>query len=157
MKKNIFSLLLIFVSINVFSQSFSSNRVSLANFITRMYNSKPFEGVKVMQDYNNNYLVSVVILNVDSSKSESVLNRIASIKAKSNANLFISGSAISSESIIKTTDEKIKDSVTTKTAVTEIIRETANGFVQGIELLTSFDTLEGNQRVFVFIRELIKL
>ena len=137
------------------SQQFSSNRVSLGNFITRMYNSKPFEGVKVMQDYDNNYLVSVVILTLDSSKSESVLNRIASIKAKSNANLFISGSAITSESIIKTTDEKIKDTVKTKTEVTEIIKETANGFVQGMELLTSFDT-DTKQRVFVFIRELTK-
>lgn len=139
-----------------FSQQFSSNKVSLANFIARMYNSKPFEGVKVMQDYDNNYLVSVVILKVDSSKSESVLNRVASIKAKSNANLFISGSAITSESIIRTTEEKTKDTVKTKTEVTEIIKETANGFVQGMELLTSFDTDEGKQRVFVFIRELTK-
>lgn len=141
-------------SISSYSQQFSSNRVSLENFIKRMYNSKPFEGVKVMQDYDNNYLVSVVIMKVDSSKSESTLNRIASIKAKSNANLFISGSAITSESIIRTTEEKIKDSVKTKTEVTEIIKETANGFVQGMELLTSFDTDEGKQRVFVFIREL---
>jgi len=155
MKKSMFLLFSLICFYSAYSQQFSSNKVSLANFITRMYNSKPFEGVKVMQDYDNNYLVSVVILTLDSSKSESVLNRIASIKAKSNANLFISGSAITSESIIKTTDEKIKDTVKTKTEVTEIIKETANGFVQGMELLTSFDT-DTKQRVFVFIRELTK-
>ena len=41
----------------------------------------------------------------------------------------------------------------TKTAVTESIKETGSGFVQGMELLTSFDT-DNKQRVFVFIREL---
>lgn len=156
MKKVIILTFVFALSAKGFAQQFSSNRVSLENFIKRMYNSKPFEGVKVMQDYDNNYLVSVVILKQDSSKSESTLNRVASIKAKSNANLFISGSAISSESIIRTTEEKIKDTTKTKTEVTEIVKETANGFVQSMEILTSFETNEGKQRVFVFIRELIK-
>lgn len=145
-------MILIFFSINVYCQQFSSNKVSLANFIARMYNSKPFEGVKVLEDYDNKYLVSVIIMKIDSSKSESVLNRIASIKAKSNANLFISGSAITSESIIRTTEEKIRDTVKTKTEVTEIIKETGSGFVQGMELLTSFDSNDSKQRIFVFIR-----
>ena len=141
------------VSSIVFSQDFGGNKVGLGNFIKRMYASNPFEGVKVLQDYDNNYLVSVVILTIDSSKSESVLNRVAGIKAKSNANLFINGSAIKSESIIRTTEEKIKDTVKTKTEVTEIIQETGSGFVQGMELLTSFDT-DNKQRVFVFMRQL---
>lgn len=60
----IFSLIVVMVlSVNpVWSQSYNQEKITLTNFLVRMYKSTPFEGVKVVADYENNYLVSVVLV-----------------------------------------------------------------------------------------------
>ena len=56
--------------------------------------------------------------------------------------------------VITTTETK--DSTSTKSTVEmiESIRENSVGFVQGMELLTNFDTEEGTRMVFIYYREM---
>ena len=57
-KNNLSLIIILFISFSSFSQSIDSDKVSLTNFIKRMYNSAPFEGVKVIEDYDNIYHLS---------------------------------------------------------------------------------------------------
>jgi deoxyadenosine/deoxycytidine kinase len=149
----IVSLLLLF-SIPTYSQGFNDGKTSLANFIKRMYNTAPFEGVKIIEDYDHNYFIFIVLLDKAKYTSSSTMNRVAQIKARQQANTFFNGSTISSDLVIKTT--QTKDSTSSKLTVEmiESIRENSVGFVQGMELLINFDTEEGKRMVFVYYREM---
>ena len=60
--KKITTLLVILISLNSFSQGFNEDKTALTNFVKRMYKAKPFEGVKIVEDYDNSYLLSVLSL-----------------------------------------------------------------------------------------------
>ena len=48
------------------AQGYNTNRTALSNFLTRMYNNAPFEGVRIVKDYDKSYIISV--LELDNSK-----------------------------------------------------------------------------------------
>jgi hypothetical protein len=124
-----------------------------------MYNSTPFEGVKVIEGYDENYFISVISLEKEKYTNQSIMNRVAQVKAQSQANTFFNGSTILLDLIIKTTEEKEKDSSsTTKTSIETIesIRVNSIGFVKAMELLTNFDNEDGNRMVFIYYKELEK-
>ena len=149
---SVFCLLLL--SISSSAQSFNGNKVAMTSFLTRMYKSAPFEGVKVVEDYDSKYLVSVV--NLEKSKYPTVfmMNRVAQTKAQSLANTFLNGSVISSDLVIRTSEAKSATGSTSTVETIEAIRDNAMGFVRGLELLTNFDTDEDKRMVFVYYREL---
>lgn len=147
-------ILLSFLANNSYCQGYNDEKTSLSNFIKRMYNSAPFEGVKVIEDYDHNYFISVISLEKAKYPSSSTMNRVAQVKAQQQANTFFNGSTISSDLVIKTTETK--DSTSTKSTVETIesIRENSVGFVQGMELLTNFDTDENKRMMFIYYREM---
>ena len=53
---------LLFIAFSSNSQSINDDKTSVTNFIKRMYNSAPFEGVKVIDDYDHQYFISVLSL-----------------------------------------------------------------------------------------------
>ena len=69
-----------------------------------MYENAPFDGVKAVEDYENAYLMSVVKLDKTKYKSESALNRVALVRAMSQASRFFNGSQITDDIIIRTTE-----------------------------------------------------
>ncbi len=138
------------------AQSYNDDKTSMANYLKRMYNNTPFEGVKVLESAEGNYFISVISLEKAKYTSQSTMMRVAQVKAQSQANTFFNGSTISSDFIIKTTEEKQKDSANTKTTLEtiETIRENSIGFVKAMELLTNFDIEEGKRMVFIYYKEL---
>ena len=102
----VFIFLLLIASKNTYSQSFNEDKTSMVNFLKRMYNSSPFEGVKIVDDYDHQYLISVLSLDKTKYTSPSIMNRVAQVKAQSQANNYLNGSTISSDLIIKTTEQK---------------------------------------------------
>ena len=153
MKKLIF-ILLTTLSIQAYGQGFNDDKVSLTNFIKRMYNSSPYEGVKMVEDYDNEYIISVLSLE-KGTKSFSILSRVAQVKAQRQVSTFFNGSTVTAEFIIKTTEEKA-DSSEVKTTVETIekIKENSVGFVKGLELLTNFDIDEGERMLFIYIKKI---
>ena len=102
------------------AQGYNSENIALGNFLVRMYNNAPFEGVKIVSDYDNNYLLSVVL--VKNSGSESTMNRVAQVKSNRQVSQFLGGLvSISSETIIKMS-ENTKSGQTIE-EVTDIIKE----------------------------------
>lgn len=149
MKKTIY-LILISLSTFSYSQSINDEKTSLTNFIKRMYNASPFEGVKVIDDYDHQYFISVLSLEKAKYPSESTMFRVAQVKGQSQASTFLNGSTISSDLVIKTTE---KENTTTVETI-ESIKENAIGFVRSMELLTNFDNPDGKRMVFIFYKEL---
>lgn len=126
-------------------QSYNQNKLELEHFLERMYSKSPFDGVKVFTDYENTYLLSVVSLASSNTKNISAMNRVASVKAASQASKFFNGSKITSECIIRTVnmpDSKVE------TTIEEVINENSMGYVNMLELITSFE-LDG-RRVYIY-------
>jgi len=152
-KVTVFLLLLAFSS---FSQSINDEKTSVTNFIKRMYNSAPFEGVKIIDDYDHQYFISVLSLEKGKYPNEAMMNRVAQVKGQSQANIFFNGSTISSDLVIKTTENKSTDKQNTSVETIESIKENAMGFVKSMELLTNFDNPDGKRMVFIFYKEMQK-
>ena len=150
MRKLILSTILSVIALGVFAQSYNSDRVSFTNFLIRMYNDAPFEGVRAVNDYDNAFLISVLALDKEKYKTESALNRVASIKAMAQASRYFNGSNITQEMIIHTTE---KADGTSDTDIIENIRENSVGYVKALEQLANFKRKDGLQ-VFIFITPL---
>ena len=119
----------------------------LSDFVKAAYKKQPFNGAKIIAAPKCNYFVSVIALDLYKYTSESLMDRVALIKAKQQANTLFNGSVISSDVIIKT------DEASSVTTSIEIIREQSMGFVEGIETLLKYT--ESENKVYVFYRELL--
>ena len=154
MKKMILTILMC-CSVNLlFAQGFNEDKTAFSNFLKRMYTATPFEGVKIVEDYNNKYLISLITLDKAKYTSQSIMIRVAQVKARQQASIFVNGSTISSDLIIKTTESKTGDSTQTNIETLESIKENSVGFVEGMELLCNFDVNQDKQEVFIYMREL---
>lgn len=152
MKNKLHLITVLFIGFNCFSQSINQDKTSLTNFIKRMYSAKPFEGVKVIDDYDHQYFISVLSLEKSKYPSDAIMFRVAQVKGQSQANIFFNGSTISSDLVIRTTEKEN----TTSTETIESIKENAIGFVKSMELLTNFDNTDGKRKVFIFYKEMSK-
>ena len=146
----VLTLILLATAFQAFAQSYNQEKTALTNFLVRMYKNAPFDGVKAVEDYDNSYLMSVVKLDKEKYKTESALNRVASVKAMSQASRFFNGSNITDDMIIRTPE---KADGTSDTEIIENIREHSVGYVKQLEQLTNFTAKDG-QQVFIFITPL---
>lgn len=135
------------LSINIFAQSYNTQKVSFTNYLVRMYKAAPFSGVRIVDDYENQYLISVLSLEKSKYSSEDAMNRVASVKAMSQASRFFNGSNITSDLIIRTSE---KSDGTSDTEIIENIQENSAGFVKALEQLTNFSIGETGTQVFIF-------
>ena len=152
----IFIFLYFVISITGFTQSINEEKTTLSNFIKRMYNSTPFEGVKIMDDYDHQYLVSVVSLDKTKYTNPSIMIRVAQVKSQSQASTFLNGATINMEMVIKTTERESKVSSSVLTETIESIKQNSSGFSQGLELLSNLDNADNNRTIFIYIREIKK-
>jgi len=145
----LFSILSLF-SVSLFAQSYNEDRTVLANFLKRMYNNTKFEGVKIVEDYDNKYLISVLNLEKAKYQKESDMFRVAQVKALRQASEFVNGGTVTSDLIIRTTEDSSGGEVTVETM--EKMRTV--GFVQGMELLINFEPADDSQMAFIYIRKI---
>lgn len=135
------------------AQSYNQERTALENFLVRMYRNAPFEGVKIVSDYGNTYLLSVV--SVKNNGNETAMNRVAQVKSQRQVSQYISGNVTTESQTIIRTSEDVKDNVTVE-EVTDIIKEHSVGFTKSMEVLTTFETTSGT-KCFMFYRKLDEL
>jgi hypothetical protein len=145
---------LISCNISITAQSFGEDKIAFGNFLKRMYLANPFDGVKIVDDYNTKYIVSVISLEKVKYNNPSIMNRVAQVKSQSQVNTFLNGATINSDLIIKTTESKSTSSIESTIETIESIRENSYGFSQGLELLTNFENATGVRQVFVYMREI---
>ena len=124
--------------VNAFGQSYNAEKTALSNFITRMYKSEPFTGVKVFLDYENKYLISLVKLSAGNYSSESTMNRVAEVKAKAQVNQFLNGSYVSVESIVTTTATTSKKNGSSVSEIFIPAIAVADGYLVVVYLINSW-------------------
>ena len=151
MRKILLLMMLCSISAMMNEQSFDHDRIALAKFIERMYNNSPFEGCRIVDDYDNSYLLSVVELDKSKYKTSSVMNRVAQVKSQRNAGEFFNGTQSYSEITIRTPKSEEKGGKEMAETY-EIIRTNSTGFVQQMALLTNFESGKGLM-VFVFYKK----
>jgi hypothetical protein len=75
-------IIILFLSLSAQAQSFSDEKTSAINFVKRLYNASPFEGVKKIEgDDANYYLVAVSYLNLSNDPGLAQVSK-AQIKAQ---------------------------------------------------------------------------
>ena len=151
--KHILFFLFLSISLSTFAQDYSADKTTLANFLKRMYNQTQFEGVKIVEDYDNQYFISVLSLDKSKYKTNNAMMRVAQVKALRQASEYVNGGKITSDLVIRTTE--VKDSIGSTTVSEETIEKIHSvGFVQGIELLINFVSADNSQEVFIYIRKI---
>ena len=155
MKNLLYSLFILF-SMKSYGQGFNDDKIAFTNFVKRMYMSSPFDGVKIIEDYDHQYMVSVIGMDKAKYADPSVMNRVAQVKAQSQVNTFLNGASIDMSLVVRTTEttEGGLSKVTTESL--EQIKQNSTGFSQGLELLSNFDNAEGKKVVYVYVREIKK-
>lgn len=145
--KFIIYLILLFLlqCVNSIAQNYNQSNAEIGGFLQRMYNEEPFEGVKVFTDYENTFLLSAVSLSPNNYSSPSAMNRVASVKASSQASKFFNGAQITSECIIRSVKKPNKKIETT---IEEIINENAVGYISMLQLITCFNS--GHNKIFIY-------
>lgn len=104
---------------------------TLEEFITEIIKKKSFDGARIISAPGNKYIVSTITLeNVKYTTSE-MRDKVAFMKAKQLVNTLVNGSTITSEQIIRTDESDKRTEITN----TEVVKESAMGFIQGLELL----------------------
>lgn len=152
-KSSVLLILFIGMTTNIFAQGYDQERIQLANFIERMYNNAPFDGCRIVDDYDNSYLLSIVALDKSKYKTPQIMNRVADVKSQRNAGEFFNGSQSYTEMTIKT--PKGEEHESDMTEVYELIRTNSIGYVRQMQLLTSFEDSTG-MMVFVFFKKVDK-
>ena len=152
--KKLLLLITIAFTLSANAQSFNDDKTAFTNFLKRMYTATPFEGVKIVDDYDHQYLVSVISLDKAKYTNPSDMNRVAQVKAQSQANTFLNGATISLDMVIKTSEKTSKDSTSTLVETVESIKQSSMGFTQGLELLTNFKNADSKRMVFIYYREI---
>lgn len=120
----------------------------LTDLVKESYKKTPFNGAKIIATTQANYFISVIALDTQKYSSQSIMDKVALLKAKQQANTLFNGSTISSDIILKTDNES------TITSSSEIIKEYSMGFVEGLETLSNY--ISNEKKVFIFYRELSK-
>ena len=152
MKKTILLFYFMTLCSIIYAQSYDQERIKLANFIERMYNNAPFEGCRFIDDYDNSYFLSVVALDKTKFKTPQIMNRVAEVKSQRNAGEFLNGTQSYSEFTIKT-PKSIEQGGNKDIAETiEVIKTNSTGFVQQMQILTSFRSEEG-MMVFIYAKK----
>ena len=135
------------------AQGYDQERIQLAKFIERMYNNAPFDGCRIVDDYDNSYLLSVVALDKSKYKTAQIMNRVADVKSQRNAGEFFNGSQSYTSMTIKT--PKGEEHESDMTEVYELIRVNSIGYVKQMQLLTSFED-NVKMQVFVYYKKVDK-
>jgi len=118
---------------------------TLDEFITEIIKKKSIEGARIISAPSNKYIVSVINLeNIKYTTSE-MRDKVAFMKAKQLVNTLVNGSTITSEQIIRTDESDKRTEITN----TEVVKEHAMGFIQGLELLFGKEIIQ-NKTTYVY-------
>jgi len=118
---------------------------TLEEFITEIIKKKSLDGARIISSPSNKYIVSTITLENAKYSTPEMRDKVAFMKAKQLVNTLVNGSTITSDQIIRT-DEN--DSMTEMTS-TEIVKEHAMGFIQGLELLFGKEITQ-NKTTYVY-------
>ena len=153
MKKIYVIVLISMVCIIANAQNYDEDRVVFSNFVERLYNNSPFEGCRIIDDYDRTYLLSIVVLDPTTYKAKTAMNRVSQVKSQRNAGEFFNGTLSFSEFVVQTEKSKGYGKNKNISDTIESIKTSSIGFVQQMQLLTTFYD-EDHNMVYVYYKEM---
>lgn len=118
---------------------------TLEEFITEIIKKKSIDGARIISAPANKYIVSTITLENAKYTSPEMRDKAAFMKSKQLVNTLVNGSTITSDQIIRTDENDIRTEITS----TEIVKEHAMGFIQGLELLFAKEITQ-NKTTYVY-------
>lgn len=128
------------------AQGFDTDNVKFRTFVKRMYDVQPFDGVKIVRDYGNEYVVIAVKMRGIDNEPNTTNFRVSKVRASSMLNSFLNGSTIEFSAVVPVSDELLSEN---PDLLIESIKEKSRGFTPGILELTNFQDGPGNW-VFIY-------
>ena len=148
MKKCVYFVLCLLLNNVVIAQTYSTEYKGLGSYIQRMYLNEPFQGIKIVTDVDNSYLIAVVA--EQNNNNDYATQRKAEIKALNYANEFLNGAHVSGKTVLHTSKDSIGH---TYEEIEEFIVSRSMGNVQQMQIISIFEDKQ-NKRVFVFCKDL---
>ena len=118
---------------------------TLEEFITEIIKKKSIDGARIISAPSNKYIVSTITLENIKYTTTEMRDKVAFMKAKQLVNTLVNGSTITSEQIIRTDESDKRTEITN----TEVVKEHAMGFIQGLELLFGKEITQ-NKTTYVY-------
>jgi len=118
---------------------------TLEEFIIEFIKKKSIDGARIISAPSNKYIVSTITLENAKYTTPEMRDKAAFMKAKQLVNTLVNGSTITSDQIIRTDENDIRTEITS----TEIVKEHAMGFIQGLELLFGKEITQ-NKTTYVY-------
>lgn len=118
---------------------------TLEEFITEIIKKKSIDGARIISAPSNKYIVSTITLENAKYTTPEMRDKAAFMKAKQLVNTLVNGSTITSDQIIRTDESDSRTEVTNS----EIVKEHAMGFIQGLELLFGKEITQ-NKTTYVY-------
>tara|TARA_B100000900_G_C20533894_1_gene697514 strand:+ start:187 stop:636 length:450 start_codon:yes stop_codon:yes gene_type:complete len=144
-------LIFLFFTSSIYSQDCNSG--ILKSTVKNEFKSLPIEGAKYVSINNCRYIIGVGITS-SPSKNLSMLNRVASVKARRSVVLLLGNPKVTTQSFLKT-EQIITDN--TSSYIESFVDETkeeASSFVQGMETLDSFYSNDGKTYVYILFKKI---
>lgn len=134
-----------------YSQNLNTEKTAFINFLKRQYEQEKHEGIRLVEDYDKVYIISVLSLSDKAYPSSNIMFRVAKVKAAQQIGAYMDGTRISSDMLIRSTESG--DSIQIEKV--EIIREYSNSFTRNVELLTHFSKKDKTDEVaFIYGKEI---
>ena len=142
------------ISTNYQANKEKKNIEKLANEIKEIWYKNPFQGTKIIAKKDVSYLIGIGMTTFSHRKSTNTLNTVASIRARNEVLKRLNGVTQTSSSDIITSEKITGSSVTYYETYLEKISENANGYVQGMDVLTTFKSKDGRDYVYIIYKKL---
>ena len=154
MKKYIVLLLLLnFTNISNAQNDCEMNTSELESLVERKYANLPMDGAKYVTIGNCNYIIGVGTTSTQ-SKTNSVMARISSVKARREIMLLLNNTSVTSEAIL-TTERVIKDDSTSYfEGFRDEVVEKASAYVNGMPMLTAFTSSDASTFIYVLYKSI---
>lgn len=153
-KNKILALIISLISFSSFSQDSNicdGNKDRLINLMKTNYKDLPFDGAKYVSIGECKYIIGVGTTSTQ-SKTNSVMARISSVKARREIMLLLNNASVTSEAIL-TTEQVVKDDSTSyfESFKDEVV-EKASAFVNGMPMLTAFKSSDGSTFIYILYK-----
>ena len=155
-KTKIFALIIYLISLSSFSQDINDceeDKDRLTNLIKTNYKDLPVDGAKYVSIGECKYIIGVGTTSTQ-SKTNSVMARISSVKARREIMLLLNNISVTSEAIL-TTEQVIKDDSSSYfEGFRDEVVEKASAFVNGMPMLTAFTSSDGSTFIYVLYKSI---
>lgn len=153
--KNIFILITLSFYIQVYSQDKCEivKSTTLKDYATKKYSSNPIDGTEIIKIDNCKFLLGIGITSARSNNL-SIMNRIASVKARRQVLQLYNGDEVTTSTEIGVEQTTINDSTSLIEFFKDYISTTSSGFVSGMETLAAFKSLDKSNYIYIIIEKL---